>query len=87
MSQIEIYTKNWCIYCKRSKAKLQELGLSYQEIDVTDDPQLEEQMRERSQQFTVPQIFVNGTHLGGNSDLNVAIASGQLDQFLKETVA
>lgn len=87
MSQIEIYTKNWCIYCKRSKAKLQELGLSYQEIDVTDDQQREEQMRVRSQQFTVPQIFVNGTHLGGNSDLNVAIASGQLEQFLRKAVA
>ncbi|MFK7967507.1 MAG: glutaredoxin domain-containing protein [Burkholderiaceae bacterium] len=87
MPKIEIYTKNWCIYCKRAKASLTKLGLSFHEVDVTNNPELEAEMRTRSQQFTVPQIFIGGGHLGGNSDLEAAIRSGRLEQRLSAVPA
>lgn len=82
MPNIEIYTKDWCPYCARAKQDLDAMGVLYREIDVTADPVGEAQMISRAQRSSVPQIFVDGYHLGGSDDLEAAERSGLLDRLL-----
>ena len=82
MAKVEIYTKSWCPYSTRAKVYLDRKGVIYEEIDVTDDSFKESQMVERSSRQTVPQIFIDDYHLGGNDDLLAADKSGRLDRLL-----
>ncbi len=82
MANVEIYTKSWCPFCTRAKRHLDRNGVAYREIDVTTDAMRELEMVKRSNQFTVPQIFINGRHLGGSDDLFDADRSGRLDRLL-----
>ena len=82
MPKVEIYTKSWCPYCARAKQHLDSKGVRYDEIDVTTDAIREMEMVNRSARHTVPQIFIDDHHLGGNDDLLAAEASGRLDELL-----
>lgn len=82
MPYIELYTKDWCPYCDRAKALLRSKGLAYEEIDVTENSDREEEMTQRSQRRSVPQIFINGTHVGGSDDLAAINSSGELGRML-----
>ncbi|MFW6309186.1 MAG: glutaredoxin 3, partial [bacterium] len=77
---IEIYTKEWCPYCRRAKAMLKSLGLEYTDYDITDDEELHEEMVERSGKKTIPQIFINDQKIGGYDSLIEKISSGEFDQ-------
>jgi alkyl hydroperoxide reductase subunit F len=82
MHTIEIYSRDWCPYCKKAKALLGSKGLDYHEIDITHDEALEQEMIERARRQTVPQIFVKGESIGGYDDLARLNASGELDRML-----
>lgn len=82
MSKIDIYTKPYCPYCERAKALLEEKGAEYNEIVASHDPVLRAEMNERSGRYTYPQIFINGTHVGGCDDLMALNARGGLDPLL-----
>jgi glutaredoxin 3 len=82
MSKIEIYSTAICPYCVAAKNLLKSKGLSYEEIRVDTNPTARAQMLERSHgQRTVPQIFIDGTHVGGYDDLAAASRSGKLAQL------
>jgi len=83
MTKVQIYSKSYCPYCKMTKAILNKLGIDFEDFDVTNDAILEQEMRVRSQRNTVPQIFINDYHLGGNDDLYAALKSGKLDKLLQ----
>ena len=87
MTNVTIYTKDYCPYCKRAKALLDRKGTAYTEIDVTHDESLQAEMMVRSQRRTVPQIFVGNLHIGGSDDLIAAEHSGELDRLLGTTAA
>ena len=80
MPKVEIYTKSWCPYSNRARAHLDFKGVVYEEIDVTNDTVREMEMMNRSGRHTVPQIFIDDHHVGGNDDLLAAEASGKLDR-------
>ncbi len=82
MPKVEIYTKSWCPFRTRAKAHLDFKGVLYEEIDVTTDSIREKEMVNRSARTSVPQIFIDGQHVGGSDDLLAAEASGSLDQLL-----
>ena len=82
MTKVEIYTKSWCPYCARAKALFDRKCVAYEEIDVTTDLTREREMVTRSGRYTVPQIFIDGTHIGGSDDLAEADAAGRLDDIL-----
>jgi len=69
MAEVEIYTKDWCPYCHGAKALLEDKGIEFAEIDVTQDEAQEAVMRTRSARRTVPQVFIDGVHVGGFDDL------------------
>ena len=83
MGQIEIYTKSYCPHCKAAKQTLAAKGLRFREFDVTDDQELFNEMLNRSQRRTVPQIFIGNVHIGGNQDLMESIKAGEFDKVLK----
>jgi len=88
VAQIEMYTTHVCPYCVAAKNLLKSKGLAWNEIFVDTDPARREQMLERSQgRRSVPQIFVNGHHVGGYDDLVAADRSGQLARLLDESPA
>ncbi len=64
MADIEIYTKQWCPYCAKAKALLKSKELTYREIDITSDTDRGQEMIERSQRRTVPQIFIEDQSIG-----------------------
>ena len=84
MANIEIYTKDWCPFCERAKSLLDEKGLDYVEFDVTHDGDLETEMRNRSRRRSVPQIFIEGQHVGGFDDLSAAASNGALEILIGE---
>jgi glutaredoxin 3 len=84
MATIEIYTTRTCPYCIRAKGLLRNKGVSFQEYDVSNDPGLRSKMQERAHgRHTVPQIFIDGRHIGGCDDLHALDAEGGLDPLLR----
>lgn len=85
---IMLYTKGHCPYCHRAKALLRAKGVTdWTEIDLDDDPAQAGAMRTASGgRMTVPQIFINGTHVGGSDDLFALDAHGGLNRLLAEVV-
>ena len=84
MAKIEIYTTPWCGYCARAKALLESKGAAYDETDVMEDAVKRTEMRERSRRTTVPQIFINGQHIGGSDELAALEQAGKLDPLLAQ---
>jgi len=83
MAKNKIYTTTTCPYCHAAKDLLGQKGTSYTEINVTNDPKLRSTMQGRAGGKTsVPQIFIDGTHIGGCDDLHALEQKGALDALL-----
>lgn len=83
MAMIEIYTTPICGFCHAAKRLLSSKGASFTEIDVMADPSRRAEMTERANGGrTVPQIFIDGTHVGGCDDLHALDRAGKLDALL-----
>jgi glutaredoxin 3 len=84
MAKIEIYTTPFCGYCARAKGLLDDKGAAYDEMDVMMDDKKRTEMRERTKRTTVPQIFINGQHIGGSDELAALEKAGKLDALLAQ---
>lgn len=83
MENVQIYTTTYCPYCVKAKRLLTHKEIQFTEIDVTEDVEMRLQLVEMSGgQKTVPQIFIDGKHVGGCDDLYSLDASGELNQLL-----
>ena len=83
MAKIEIYTKAFCPYCYRAKALLDSKGAEYEEIDISmGGPRRAEMIQRANGGTTVPQIFIDGKHIGGSDDLAALDHQGGLDPLL-----
>jgi len=83
MAKIEIYTQPWCPYCDRAKALLTRKGVSFEEKDAPSGSAARKEAFERSGGRTsVPQIFVDGTLIGGSDELAALERAGKLDALL-----
>lgn len=83
MAKVEIYSSFLCGYCARAKALLARKGVKYDEVDVIEHPDRREEMRRRADgRNTVPQIFIDGKHIGGSDDLLALEEAGELDPLL-----
>jgi len=83
MAEIIVYSKEVCPYCVRAKALLQRKGQTFSEIKITDDKTKDEMIKKSGGRMTVPQIFINGQHIGGCDDLYELESEGKLDALLK----
>jgi len=83
MVNIEVYSGDYCPYCMRAKALLQQRGLDFTEYNVQSEPQRRGEMAERAPGVrTIPQIFINNRHVGGCDDLYALDKKGELDNWL-----
>lgn len=81
--KILMYSADWCGYCARARRLLDAKGAAYEEIDVDLVPGARQEMQARSGRSTIPQIFINGQHVGGADELQALEAAGGLDPLLK----
>ncbi len=82
MANIEIYTTTVCPYCVRAKDLLKRKGASFTEISAEDDDVRAAMITRAGGQRSVPQIFINGQHIGGSDDLYALDRAGKLDPLL-----
>lgn len=83
MPRLEIYTTPTCPYCIAAKRLLTQKGASFEEVSVAGDPAARKRMSERAAGgTTVPQIFIDGRHIGGCDELYALDRDGGLDPLL-----
>lgn len=80
---ITLYTTQWCPYCVRARALLDDKGVTYREIAVDGSPELRREMTQRSGRRTVPQIWIGEQHIGGFDDMYRLEIAGELDRLLE----
>ncbi|MDJ0947599.1 MAG: glutaredoxin 3 [Alphaproteobacteria bacterium] len=85
MSEIRIYTSAFCPFCYRAKQLLDEKGVTYEEVDVTFSPDKRAEMAAEAGRTSVPQIWINGRHIGGSEELYALDTEGKLDGLIAET--
>ena len=85
MTRILLYTTPYCGYCRAAKRLLTSKGLDFTEIGVSEDPAKREEMISRAMGMrTVPQIFIQGRHVGGYDELAELEREAKLDAWLAE---
>ncbi len=83
MAKVEIYTSLLCGYCYRAKRLLEQKGVAFSEYDLMAEPRRRPEMIERAAGRTsVPQIFIDGQHVGGCDELYALEERGALDPLL-----
>ncbi len=83
MPNVEIYTQPWCPYCERAMHVLTTKGIEFHEINAPHGSPARQESRDRSGGRTsVPQIFIDGQHIGGCDDMLALDRAGKLDPLL-----
>jgi glutaredoxin 3 len=83
MAKVEIYTKAFCPYCSRALKLLSSKNVKVEEFDITmGGPKRNEMLSRANGGTTVPQVFINGKHVGGSDDLAALERAGKLDALL-----
>lgn len=83
MAKVEIYTKMTCGFCFRAKRLLEMKKVDFEEHRVDfGGPKKAEMVERAGGQMTVPQIFINGKHVGGCDELMELEYQGKLDELL-----
>ena len=88
MTTVRMYTSPSCPYCHRAKALLQQRGVAViDELRVDLEPGLRDKMQALTGRYTVPQIFIGQTHVGGCDDLVALDQRGGLVPLLASAAA
>ena len=83
MASVEIYTKTFCGYCWRARGLLESKGIEFEEYVIDGDgPKREEMVQRANGRITVPQIFIDGRHIGGCTELLALERNGKLSVLL-----
>jgi len=81
-AKVEMYATSFCRHCMDAREFLQAKGVEYEEYLLDLMPLEKDVMIERCGQKSIPQIFINGQHIGGLTDLRELDSSGKLDRLL-----
>lgn len=82
MQKVVMYSTRFCPFCVRARALLDSKGLAFEDIPVDGDPPRRQEMVDKSGRYTVPQIWVGDTHVGGCDELYALEQAGKLDQLV-----
>ena len=80
--KVELFSLSWCPFCVRARALLDRYGVSYEEIVVDQNPERRAEARARSGRQTLPQLFVDGRHIGDCEEIHALHRAGQLRAIL-----
>ncbi|KPA92354.1 MULTISPECIES: glutaredoxin 3 [Pseudomonas] len=82
MSQVVVYSSDYCPYCSRAKQLLASKQVAFEEIKVDGKPQVRAEMADKAGRTSVPQIWIGSRHIGGCDDLYALERAGKLDALL-----
>ena len=82
MAEVIVYSTSYCPYCVRAKDLLKRKGAAFKELNAEDDKVREDMIAKAGGRRTVPQIFINGQHVGGSDELHALDKAGKLDAML-----
>ena len=83
MPKVVIYTTPFCPYCLMSKRLLAKKGVAFEEIDVSGNWALRDELVAKAGgRMTGPQIWIGDTHVGGSDELHALEREGKLDPLL-----
>ncbi|MGC9221379.1 MAG: glutaredoxin domain-containing protein [Solirubrobacteraceae bacterium] len=84
MKNVTVYTTTMCPYCTGAKALLDKRGVTYEEINLSRDPDGRTKLREATGMITFPQVLIDGQSIGGFTELRAADHSGALPTLLAD---
>ena len=84
MKPVVVYTTDYCAFCTAAKTLLKAKSIPFQEIDVTKDQVLRQEIVRRTGRRTVPQIFIGDEPIGGFTELRTLEVSGELEEKLAD---
>ncbi|KAK2455187.1 Glutaredoxin-C5, chloroplastic [Trifolium repens] len=88
---VVVYSKSWCSYCSEVKSLFNKLGVQPLVIELDQlgpqGPQLQKLLERITGQYTVPNVFIGGNHIGGCTDTLKLYRKGELETLLSEAVA
>lgn len=84
-ANVKIYTRRWCGYCVAAERLLTQKGVAYEQVDTTGDRAIRQWLVEATGRTTIPQIFIDGTPIGGYDDMRALDRAGRLDALLAGT--
>jgi glutaredoxin 3 len=82
MSKVIVYTTDPCSFCLRVKALLKSRNVEFDEVNLAKDPTGRVELARRTGMMSFPQVLVGERVLGGYSDVQRAVDSGELDELL-----
>ena len=82
MAEVIVYSTSYRPYCVRAKDLLKRKGAAFKELNAEDDAVREDMITKAGGRRTVPQIFINGQHVGGSDELHALDKAGKLDAML-----
>jgi glutaredoxin 3 len=82
MAEVIVYSTTYCPYCVRAKDLLKRKGVAFKELNAEDDAVREDMIAKAGGRRTVPQVFINGQHVGGSDELHALDKDGKLDAML-----
>lgn len=85
MADILIYSSAFCPYCVAAKNFLKARGLEWRELRIDTDAEARQAMMSKTQRTSVPQIFINDTHVGGFDDMVALDRAGKFQALLEQT--
>ena len=83
MKQVKVYSTSYCPYCIKAKQLLKSKSIPFQEIDLTNNAELRDQVSSKTGHQTVPMIFIGDQFIGGFDSLNALSQNGELDKLLQ----
>ncbi len=82
-AKVEIYFSPFCPYCIAARRLLERKGIPFEVIDVLEEPGRRREMIQRARgRTTVPQVFIDGRHVGGSDELHALDRAGKIDRLL-----
>ncbi|CAG8633871.1 6135_t:CDS:2 [Paraglomus occultum] len=86
-----LFVKNWCPYCRRAEATINNLVDQYEKVDLAKMPEgepegsdIQEYLYQKTKQSTVPNIFIRQQHIGGNDRLQELVANKSIQKILEK---
>jgi glutaredoxin 3 len=84
-SAVVVFSKSYCPYCSATKSLMSDLKIDakiYELDQMKDGSAIQDALLDLTGQRTVPNVFVNGQHLGGNDKTQAAAKSGKLQEMI-----
>lgn len=82
MAKVTLYYADYCPFCRNARALLERKAVDYELVDVMAEPARRQEMEQRSQRHTIPQIFIGDQHVGGCDELYALEQQNRLDDML-----